>query len=241
MRIPGRRIIALGTAVSSGALLIGVMTQASASGNGQGRRADQTARHSAPELREAKAVRNLEAIVQRSSHLRRHDVPAPGTVEVGPLQPPASSCPLQLTSADRVSVDGAPTARLAGPPANLDQWVKALLSPCVSSARSPIAPNTPEPPIWFKVDGMVSYGGDAGTVSIVTATPSPQALADGIALGSPDGSLADGTPLWSQFSVGDSTSQWVVLWQTQGVIVQMSSADLTRAQLTSLASAVVVK
>lgn len=177
--------------------------------------------------------RSLSSPTQSSSP----NVPVPGLM----MPPKEWSVCSQNTTLSAPAPDARSVARLPSPPAGLSDSLTAEFPPCAAAAPSaPVAGPTGPSTLSFQVEGELQYEGSDGSVTIVTAVPSPAAVQQGVYLGDPAGSLADGTTLWSQT---DDTNPSSVLnelaWYDQGVIVRMTSS-MPLSTLQSLARNVVI-
>jgi hypothetical protein len=153
-----------------------------------------------------------------------------------------TTCTPKPTTASVPAPAGLSIARISRPPWSLAGSV-AVVFP--GSCRSPYTKMSPallkrlkqleSAPIWFKVLSQVEYSGPGGTVNLVTATASPEAVSVGPGLGNAAGSRAYGTPMWSLMGTPS-----ILQWSNGNTIVQMSSSDLTIDQMKALVPGVVV-
>jgi len=191
---------------------------------------------------QATATRPVQRVVGAAVVGRAADASG---VDVGPLLVP---CPLQSTSSSVPAPAGVAIARISSPPPSLSDSVKAAFpsTPPFPACENPSRVATafkdldPSTIIAFRILGQVEYSGAEATVTVVTATPSPTALSDGLNLGDPAGSLSDGTALWSQTGNYNDIPENSLYWFTAGEIVQMESPDLSVDQLKALASGVAI-
>lgn len=87
---------------------------------------------------------------------------------------------------------------------------------------------------------VTHYVGTAGTVDIGLETPSAAAIARGFYLGDAGGSLADGPALYVTNVTNAHVPITVARWMHNGMIVTMSSPDVSASRLAALAGTVTV-
>lgn len=137
---------------------------------------------------------------------------------------------------------GSETATLNQTPSDLAQSVDVEYTPCSQNVppnalKTPAAAGT----ISFHIVSVTRYVGSAGTVYVTLDTPSAAAVSQGVSLGLADGSLADGTALYSLSATGPEGAMNLVQWMHNGTIVTLSSAQVPGSRLTALASEVTVR
>jgi hypothetical protein len=91
--------------------------------------------------------------------------------------------------------------------------------------------------VSWRIVSVVEYRGSEGIVLVSTVQPSPAALRPGLNLGSPLGTLPDGTETFTMIS-GDFRHQ--IRWFRDGHIVAITS-DLPLERLEALAADVVLR
>lgn len=134
--------------------------------------------------------------------------------------------------------DGRVVARLASPPQSLSSTITAEFPPCSSDVNtSGVSPPSGAADLSFTVLSQVEYQGSGGAITLVTASPSSAALSHALYLGNADGTLSDGTPLWTSSGAQSGNPTTNLSWFIHGVIVSMSG-NLPLAQLESLAQSV---
>ena len=158
------------------------------------------------------------------------------------LFPLAQGCTFQPLTLPPNAPAGAATATLSQVPSDLSESAGVEYPPCPGDPSNALT--TPEAPgsIIVGIPSVTRYTGSAGTVFLTVNTPSAAAVSYGLYLGDPAGSLPDGTQLYAmnaQGPPGDPSN--FVEWWHDGVIIIMSSPDLSNSDLEALASSVSVR
>lgn len=126
----------------------------------------------------------------------------------------------------------APTAALVTAPADLGQSAGAA-----HSAQGPV----PSGAIAFGVPSVTRYTGSGGTLYITVIVPNSAAFAEGLYLGTPSGTLPNGSQLYSMTATERAPLPTnFVQWVQNGQVIELSSPDLSVSRLVSLAESVKV-
>lgn len=162
---------------------------------------------------------------------------------VGGLRiPPWGGCAPKPAAPPIKASGGRPVAQLAHLPAGFSRSVRVTLPPCSVSKR-PVRNPLPLPPskeVGFSILSQIEYRGNAGTVVVLTARPSPAALRLRLNLGIPAGTLRNGRRVWNLRCAGSSCPWNDVRWMQSGLIVSVSG-DLSVDRLKALAADVVLR
>lgn len=146
------------------------------------------------------------------------------------LIPTGHGCAFRAAKAPVSSPDGRPVAQLDRMPGDLSK-VSVLFPPCGIPTRLVPSVVPPSQEISFRIFGEVRYRGPAGSVIVLAIKPSPAAARPGLNLGSPAGTLPNGTRLY--------TLTQDVRWLDHGLVVDVWG-DVPLSRLRELASQVVV-
>lgn len=174
---------------------------------------------------------------------------------VGSLRIPTwGGCAPKRTTSPIRAPDGRPVAQLAQVPANLSHSVRVTFTPCSVTKRPVPTPRGQVPAsheVAFRILSQVLYRGSAGTAVVLAARPTPAAARPGLNLGTPAGTLSNGTRIWDLHGSGCPTESrgcspiidgWTndVRWMDRGLIVSVSG-DMSVARLKALAVDVVLR
>lgn len=135
---------------------------------------------------------------------------------------------------------GAVAATLDQVPADLSQSAGVVYTPCSVPVRAnpPVTPDANVAGISFHIISGARYVGTAGTVYTAVDIPSAGALSRGLNLGSPAGTLPDGTPLYV-LNTAESSPSTMVQWMHGGMVITVAG-DLSPARLEALADSISV-
>ena len=169
---------------------------------------------------------------------------ASGTGHVGQLSVPfplPPGCTFQPLTQATVAPAGATTAVLSNVPSDLGHSAGVEYTPCSPvPSHALMTPYTPGE-ISFHIVSVTQYEGTAGTIQIGLDIPSAAAVAAGLSLGDPAGSLTDGATLYVQYGSDPQGAVTLVQWMDNGAIVTLSSNDVPASRLKALADTVTVR
>lgn len=152
---------------------------------------------------------------------------------------PVQFCSYQALASSPAS-GGRATAVLSPAPADLSQSAGVEYPPCAGDPTARLRALSDV--VAFQIDSETRYVGAAGTLYLTVDTPSAAAVARGLYLGNPAGSLPDGTPLYLNATATEPSSypSTLIQWAHGDSVVTLASNDLSASALESLASSVTV-